>query len=349
MKPLRIATASDARYLPGSIGTLASARMALPEDSAMEVLFLHDGLPVPLQQRLRNALARIRGEISIDFVRIDGNFSDYPDFYFPSKLTYARLLLPSICGNGRILYLDSDLLILKNPAPLCERENCSVGISAAVEAIIRTIAGDPPRGDPGFPVDSKAPYFNAGVLVLDLDWIRANGLFQRASALLASRGAVCMLHDQSALNFAANGGFDLLEPDWNRQTHREVFDPVDAMPVLRRRGMNVHFVTRAKPWLAWSPFPAERMFRALLDAVDPEWRGVDFASAQAKASRKIRFARWLGPFFSARAWIKNSESDRRTAEYWRLLSTDLASLRRRRVECEELLGDWSREIRTKLC
>jgi lipopolysaccharide biosynthesis glycosyltransferase len=347
MTPLRIATASDARYLPGAIGTLASTRMAVPEETRIEVLFLHDGLAEPLQQRLRAALARLRGDTSIDFVRIDGNFPGYPDFYFPSKLTYARLLLPAICPPGRLLYLDADLLVLKNPAPLCERESGPAGLSAAVETGIRTISGDPPRGDPGFPVDPRAPYFNAGVLALDLEAIRANGLFRRASDLLATRGAICKLHDQSALNFAANGGFDRLEPDWNRQTHREGFDPVEAIPTLRRRGMNVHFVTRAKPWLAWSPFPAERMFRAVLDAVDPEWRGAEFAAVKAAARRKIRFASWLGPFFSARARIRNSSSDRRTAEYWSVLSADLAALRRRRAECGELLADWNREILEK--
>jgi lipopolysaccharide biosynthesis glycosyltransferase len=348
MTPLRIAMASDARYLPGAIGTLASARIVLPKDTPMEVVFLHDGLADTLQQRLRDSLARLRGASSLDFVRIDADFPAYPDFFFPSKLTYARLLLPNLPLEGRILYLDSDFLVLKNPAPLLAREPGPSGISAAIETIIRTIAGDPPCADPGFPVDSNAPYFNAGLLVLDLDAIRANGLFRRASELLATRGAACDLHDQSALNFVANGAFDPLDPDWNRQTHRECFDPVEAMPVLRRRGMNVHFVTRAKPWLAWSPFPAERMFRALLDSVDPGWRGADFPSVEARARWKIRFARWLGPFFSARCAVRDSKSDRRTARYWRGLSADHASLRRRRGECEELLEDWHREIASKL-
>jgi lipopolysaccharide biosynthesis glycosyltransferase len=348
MTPLRIAMASDARYLTGAAGTLASARIALPEEIPMEVVFLHDGLADALQQRLRDSLARLRGTSSLDFVRINADFPAYPDFFFPSKLTYARLLLPNLQLEGRILYLDSDLLILKNPAPLVAREPGPSGISAAIETIIRTIAGDPPRADPGLPVDSNAPYFNAGLLVLDLDTIRVNGLFRRASELLAMRGVACAIYDQSALNFAANGSFDPLDPDWNRQTHRECFDPVDAMPVLKRRGINVHFVTRAKPWLAWSPFPAERMFRALLDAVDPGWRGDGFPAVEARAKRKIRFARWLGPCFSVRAALRTSESDRRTARYWRGLSADLAALRRRRAECEELLEDWHRAIAAKL-
>jgi lipopolysaccharide biosynthesis glycosyltransferase len=340
--------ASDARYLPGAIGTLAGTRMALEEETAMEVSFLHDGLADYQLERIRRSASRLRGKTEIRFHFIDAQFAGFPDFYFPSKMVYARLLLPKLVEARRLLYIDSDILVLKSPLTPIAETQLSTGFGAALESLRPTLADDPPLPDSQIHFDPNQPAFNSGFLLMDLPAICESGLFRKAASLLAAESASCKFYDQSALNFIANGSFDHLDQDWNRQTHRECFDPVDAMPVLRRRGMNVHFVTRAKPWLAWSPFPAERMFRAVLDAVDPEWRGADFAAVKAKAQRKIRFARWLGPFFSARGAVRNSESDRRTARYWRGFSADLASLRRRRGECEELLEDWHREIASKL-
>jgi hypothetical protein len=196
-------------------------------------------------------------------------------------------------------------------------------------------------------LNDGAAYFNAGVLVLELEKIRESRLFEKAAGLLQSSSLSFKFWDQSALNYAANGKFDLLESDWNRQTHRGSFDPVEVLPGLARRSLNVHFVTPAKPWLAWSPFPAETMFRDLLDVVDPDWRGETFTAAESRTRRKLRFARGLGPFFTLRGMVRKSASDRRIAEFWRIFCGDLDALRRRRIEFEDMLAGWRREISMK--
>jgi lipopolysaccharide biosynthesis glycosyltransferase len=348
MTPLRIATASDARYLPGAIGTLASTRMAVPEETPIEVLFLHDGLVEPLQQRLRAALARLRGDTSLRFLKIDGEFPGFPDFFFSSKMPYARLLLPKLLEGERILYLDSDLLFLKSPLPLFLQTLSSSGLGAVLDSSMPSLSFDPPFVATGSPLELNNPYFNSGLMLLDLEKIRRSRLFERATEILSKFPTACKFWDQSALNYAANGSFTPLDPDWNRQTHRAVFDPVGALDALDRRAVNIHFVTKSKPWLAWSPFPADRMFRILLDLVDPGWRGPEFASRESRTRRKLLFARWLAPFFSLRAALKKSDSDRRTAKFWRQMSLDLAALRRNCAQCRRVLGHWKKEIQGKL-
>lgn len=348
MTPLRLAMASDARYLPGAIGTLAGARMALPQEIAMEVAFLHDGLSEPQQQRLVNALARVRGDTALRFLKIDGEFPGFPDFFFSSKLTYARLLLPNLLDWDRAVYMDSDLLVLRSLEGLYGRETGETGLAAAVETSIRKLSGDPPGVALAEPVDPAADYFNAGLLLLDLEKIRRSRLFDRAAELLSKFPAACKFWDQSALNYAANGSFAALDQDWNRQTHRTVFDPVGALDALDRRAVNIHFVTKSKPWLFWSPFPADRMFRILLDLVDPGWCGPEFASREYRTRRKLLFVRWLAPFFSLRAALKKSDSDRRTAKFWRQMSLDLAALRKNRAQCRRVLGNWKKKIQRNL-
>jgi hypothetical protein len=45
--------------------------------------------------------------------------------------------------------------------------------------------------------------------------------------------------------------------------------------------------------------------------------------------------------------VRKSTSDRRIAEFWRIFSGDLDALCRRRIEVEDMLAGWRREISMK--
>jgi len=350
---VQIAVACDERYLPGAIGTLAAIRMALGPDVEMTADILHDGLTEKHQDRCERALARLRGKTRLRFVRIDSAFQDFPDFYFPSKMPYARLLLPRLVEGERVLYVDSDILFLKSPLPLFQKTSLPTGIGVVLESSMPRLSFDAPAVDPGFPVDLDSPYFNSGFLLLDLPALRGSGLMETALEILSKRPASCRLHDQSALNYAANGRFELLGQEWNTQTHRACFDPVSAIDALSNRSINPHFVTEAKPWLTWCPYPADEMFRILLDAVDPEWRTPAFNAREQSIRRKYRHAGALARFFHARAALKktfgvDAASDTRTAEFWEQCSSDTRRIRQRAEEMESLLYGWRKEIQSKL-
>jgi len=354
MKPIHIAMACDERYLPGAVGTLASARIALEPEIPLEVDILHDGLTPNSQARLRRAIGRLRGETLVRFPPINAwGFENFPEFYFPSKLIYARLLLPNLLDCERVLYLDSDILVLKSPRSLFENPTLTSGLGAALESSMPLIANDPPRGDSGPEVDLTQPYFNSGFLLLEMSAIRRSGLFQQAFDILSRSPSACKLHDQSALNYAANGTFDCLPQEWNAQNHRACFDPVECLDPIRRRAINVHFVTKAKPWLTWCPYPAEEMFRMLLDAVDPQWRMPEFNAREQSIRRKYRHAGALSVCFHARSTLRktlgrDSASDTRTAEFWSVCASDTRRLRQRAGEVDSLLQGWRNEIGSKL-
>ncbi len=345
--------ASDARYLPGAIGTLASLRIALEREVGMRVSFLHDKLPDYLLDHCRSALARLRGPTEIRFFEVEAAFEGFPNFYFPSKMPYARLLLPSILEGERLLYVDADFLFLKSPLPLFKEHLPSSGLGAVLEASMPKQSFDPPAEDPGLPVDLDRPYFNSGMLLLDMPLLAKSEVIRKALEILTERPSSCRLHDQSALNYAANGSAKLFGQEWNTQTHRACFDPVDAIDLLRSRAINTHFVTDAKPWIFWSPYPADEMFRILLEAVDPEWRTPAFNAREQSIRRKYRHSGALARFFHARAALKktfgvDSPSDTRTAEFWEQCSSDTCRIRQRADEMESLLNGWRKEIQSKL-
>ena len=342
---IHIAAASDLRYLPGAIGMLASLRMALEPEVAMEVSFLHDGLADEQLERTRRAISRIRGKTEIRFHRIEAKFAGFPDFYFPSKMVYARLLIPELVEAERVLYIDSDILVLKSPLHLISESKLATGFGAALESSRPTLADDPPKPDSQIRFDPAQPAFNSGFLLMDLPTIRESGLFREATGLLATESASCQFWDQSALNYAANGRFDLLPQDWNRQNHRQCLDPVESMEFISSQKINVHFVTKAKPWLSWSPFPAEALFSMLLDAIDPARDAVSEEKLRRRVAWKYATAGPLSAFFKIRARFKKKPiSDLRTSVFWGQVDTDLKRLRQRSAEWKKLRDDWSRRI-----
>jgi len=347
MKLVTIAMACDERYLPGAIGTLASARMALDPGIAMEVFFMHESLSIPSFQRIDNVLRRIEGKTTFRFHKIEEDFSAFPEFFYPSKLTYARLLLPDLLKAERVLYLDSDILCLKPLLPLLETDLAGAALGAVVEKRMPTLAADPPVGSP-ISCDLRQPYFNAGLLLLDLGKARQSGLFKEAARILASYPKSCKVYDQSALNYSVDGAFLQLDPSWNVQNHYDDFRPCAALQQLKRKALNVHFVTRSKPWLEWSPFPAETMFRTLLEHVDKEFSNPQSTEMARGKQIKCRLARWLGAFYRGRSLLKGNKSgDLEAAKHWDQMHSDLTELRGLETQVTALLGDWNAEIKAK--
>lgn len=344
-KTLHFAVASDARYLSGAIGTLASIRLALPKATRMEVIFLHDGLTPAEQQRVLQAMARLREVVHIEFLLVAESFENFPDFFYDSKLTYARLVLPSRVRISRLIYIDVDILVLKDLSPLIALELPETGVGGVAE---KTIAGDMPE-QPPLPLDPNQPYLNAGLLVLDLELIRQHGTFARAIDLLKQHPECCQWHDQSAINYVLNGRAGLLDGSWNVQAKHIFYDPVEVMPQLAERAVNVHFIEKAKPWLATAPFAAEEMFRLLLDEVDPGWRAVPSVKT-AMAGCKERRAWAMPMLFFLRGLLRTLQRrdgywDFREAGLWWNYCKNLVKLRLRRPAMKSLLTNWRAHIR----
>jgi len=345
--PLRLAVACDSRYLAGAIGTLASARLAVPLEVPIEVIFLHDGLTHAEMRRVTTAMAKLQNSPVIDFTMVDESFADFPDFYSGSKMIYARLVLPDKVSLDRLIYLDVDMLILKDLSSFTSLELPEKGVSGALEAIKPTLAEDMPAVKPA-ELNPAAPNLNSGLLVLDMDKVKKSGIFANAVAILAKYPASCKWHDQSAVNYALNGETSVLDQSWNTQTHRSCYDPVEVISALKKRDLNIHFVSKAKPWLALSPFPAEVMFRMILETVDPRWKEDKQAKA-IRAKSMERYASVLPYLFTLRAFLKkligkDGFFDLRAAGIWKQFNQDLEHLKTRSSELEDLYEGWQAQI-----
>lgn len=159
--------------------------------------------------------------------------------------TYLRLVIPDLVAGRyrRILYLDSDILCTGPgigrllDAPMGGAWVAAVRDNQQWRAPGRRVAEFRTAGRPA------RPYFNAGVLLIDVPAWQAADIGGQALRLFAARGAMMVRHDQSLLNLIADGRWAELSPVWNWQYTRATRFFADlAEPRL------IHFIGPAKPW-----------------------------------------------------------------------------------------------------
>jgi len=345
---IHLAVASDARYLTGAIGTLASIRLAVPLETEIRVIFLHDRLTQNEQQRVLDAMAKLKRAPIVEFMRVDANFGSFPAFSFGSTMSYARLLLPEKVDMERLIYIDVDILVLKDLSELVRLDLPATGVGGVAEKII---AEDMPKVKP-VDLDPDQPYLNAGLLVLDLNKVKQAGVFSKALDILSNFPESCRWHDQSAINYVLNGETRVLDNSWNVQSQYMYFDPIDVIPSLAARTVNVHFTSKAKPWLAPTPFPSEQMYRKLLDAVDPRWRNDPYVTSSMWKAKE-RYAAVMPLLFRARAlWLKLTGRDGfwdlREAQIWAKHNRNFRRMGEKDEEVSSLFEGWQKQINAAL-
>lgn len=208
----------------------------------LEVYVLSDGFSENARRKVVHSLPD--RSVSIHWVTVDLKlFAEFATSPHISKMTYARLLIPSILKDdvSRVLYLDSDILVLDDLRLLWDVDLEGAVIGGVIDQLDAKIKG-------GEPVPKEMPrvrdYFNAGVLLIDIDRWRQEQISERALQYLIKYPHT-PYSDQDALNVACDGMWKKLNGRWNFQNHC-VTNFSQMAP--EQRPAIIHFVTNQKPW-----------------------------------------------------------------------------------------------------
>ena len=171
---------------------------------------------------------------------------------------YERLLMPQILAGEveRFIYLDGDLLVLDDIAKL-GRLPLNGQIVAAVQDLAVPVVSSPMGlrryRELGF--SSGAPYFNAGVCVVDVEaWCR-HGITAAALDYLQRYEDSINLLDQDALNAVIKNRWQPVDYRWNLTASlagRDHYHPRHVDPGRLAEAVAdpaiVHFSGSMKPW-----------------------------------------------------------------------------------------------------
>ncbi len=172
-------------------------------------------------------------------------FTDAPNLSRHGTATWLRLLVPQVVAGEyeRVLYLDSDILV----------NGAGIGsiLGADLKGQVLGAVRDqqqwrrPLRQVIEYKRENlvPAPYFNAGVLLIDVEKFNAEAVLDSSIALMQRKPDTLIRHDQSALNLVLRGRWAELSPIWNWQ-----FTAVSRFHMLAAEPRLIHFIGPNKPW-----------------------------------------------------------------------------------------------------
>lgn len=192
--------------------------------------------------------------------------------------TYASCRLEALLPPDvpRCIKVDCDLVVRRD---LWELWNTDLG-KHTVGAVLNGDAHDCAQHQQRLGL-SEARYFNAGVLLVDLDRWRERDVGPRALAKAAEVGPALILHDQDALNLTLQGDWVSLPAHWNSWV---------IVPQLRAEDRAVfHYMGAPKPWHADYDRPFRDHFFHHLDRTPFRgWRPWNPGGLGARLSRLRR-------------------------------------------------------------
>jgi lipopolysaccharide biosynthesis glycosyltransferase len=251
MAELHVACAMEGDYVAHSAAMLHSLLVSTT-DASVHVHYLHGPEFDTTEAPLIAEMVESNGG-AISFVSVpDELCRGLPTAGFTGKATWYRVLVPQLFGDlDRLLFLDLDLIVTESLRALWETDLKGRYVAAVTNVLPRHYADALTAA--GFDCTT---YFNAGVLLMDLERMRRDRCAEAMVDYGVSNADRLVLRDQDALNAVLGRRRLALAPRWNCMNSffvypwsADVFD-ADALEAAKRNPAIRHFEGPGinKPW-----------------------------------------------------------------------------------------------------
>ena len=231
----------DDKYVP----FLAVALQSLIENSSEKNYYLIKILYTSITEENQEKIKKYEKEnVNIEFVDLNyyinkiNNKLYTRDYY--SVTTYFRLFIPNLYPQyNKALYLDCDIVLLADVAELYNIDMGDNLVAAAPDDVIQKIEVFQEYVEKVVGVADYRNYFNAGVLLMNLDELRKFD-FQEKFLYSLEKIKFAVAQDQDYLNRLCKGRVKIISNVW------------DKMPISNDTDTNdlklIHYNLAFKPW-----------------------------------------------------------------------------------------------------
>lgn len=240
-KIVPIVFAVDNNYAPYLSVTIKSILENSSQDRLYRFFVLNTGISKEYEEKL---IASTDEKSSIEFIDVDKRLNAITeklplrDYY--TNTIYYRLFIPSLFPEyDKILYLDSDIVVLKDICEMFDTDITGKLVGAIREEVMTTVKVfsdyseeclDVPHGE----------YFNSGVLLINAKAFREKDVEGQFVSLL-KRFKFVVAPDQDYLNVICNKNVHYFDLGWNKMPLKEVDFPTEQLKL-------VHYKLFYKPW-----------------------------------------------------------------------------------------------------
>ena len=280
--PIVLVSAADDNYAMPLATMLKSALGNRPPERAVCCFVLNCGMTDQNMRRVEESFRPESPEIHWVSVQ-ETELRGLPAWGGMSLTTYHRLWMPRFLSRSiaKACWLDADMLVLGDISKLWDEPMGDNALLAAQDLVVPYVSstyGVSRYRQLGLPRDAK--YFNAGVMVVNLEWWRRNDVTSQVLGYLRENRREVWLYDQDGLNAVLSGRWGEVNPRWNQ------IASVAGRPFFKARHLQaeqyrlvveepwiVHYAGAWKPWNHFSRSPLrEQYFRYLDRTVWAGWR-----------------------------------------------------------------------------
>ncbi len=233
----------DDTYVPFLSVTLQS----IVEKSSTEYHYEIKILYAKLSNESKEKISKYtRNNITIEYVDVSEYFEKVKDKLYTrdyfSMTTYFRLFIASLYPQyNKAIYLDSDVVVLKDIADLYNIDIGNNLVGAVPDDIIQKNEVFQEYVEKVVGVSSYKNYFNAGVLVMNLEELR-NYRFEEKFVYLLGTVKYAAIQDQDYLNRICKGRVKLIDLNWN------IMPSASAREIEEENIKLIHYNYQYKPW-----------------------------------------------------------------------------------------------------
>jgi len=230
----------------GYIPFLAVTLQSIVEKSKEEYYYVVKILYTNISEENKEKINKYKREnIEIEFVNLNYYIEKVKDKLYTrdyfSMTTYFRLFISNLYPQyNKAIYLDSDIVLLTDVAELYMQDIGDNLVGAVADDIIQQNEVFQEYVEKVVGVASYKTYFNAGMLIMNLDELRKTD-FQGKFLYLLETVKYSVVQDQDYLNRICKGRVKLLDKSWNVM-------PNATKDINEADIKLIHYNYQYKPW-----------------------------------------------------------------------------------------------------
>jgi lipopolysaccharide biosynthesis glycosyltransferase len=251
-QPINILCCTDEKYAP-FYGIMLTSLFDNNKEEFFEIFVLTAGLKEETTQDLQTLVDANHSKLTVIIID-ESRLKNCPirEGDHVTLATYYRLLTPVLLPDvERIIYLDGDIIINKSLKPLW---NTNLEDKALAAIIDEDYNGE--ERHKRLYIPQQIPYFNAGVLLINLKYWREHDVISRCMKCIENMADKLLFHDQDTLNVVLHNEIKLLPLTYNFQRgfidyafynnydskYQEEINGVKYKPTV------IHYTGYSKPW-----------------------------------------------------------------------------------------------------
>lgn len=272
--PVVIACAANAAYSIPLAVMLRSAVDHLSPQRELVVWVIDDGLGDSVRARIVESLPDRATIHWLAPARSD--FTGLPLWGRMPVSTYDKLTIGEClpADLDKVIWLDCDMFVLADLAELWDMPIGDAHLLAVRDVLVPTVSsrfGISAFGEIG--LDASSPYFNAGMMVIDLRKWRTSKVTIKTLEYLTRYHDRVFFWDQEALNAVLARHWTQVDERWNWSANLDRLSRNNSHSANGngKRPRIVHFNGNIKPWVVREPTEIDASYFKTLD--ETAWRG----------------------------------------------------------------------------